>query len=132
MQLAKSAVDIGVLVRDIYACLRFYCEQLGLPKVGELQFPDGRLQHRIAIGDSLLKLMQFPDGQAPPAAPPGRMAQSGIRYITVAVQDLQGVVEHLQAQGLTFVVPPRPSPSGAIIAMIEDPEGNTVELLQPA
>jgi catechol 2,3-dioxygenase-like lactoylglutathione lyase family enzyme len=132
MQLAKSAVDIGVLVRDIDACLHFYCEQLGLPKVGELQFPDGRVQHRIAIGDSLLKLMQFPDGQAPPAAPSGRMAQSGIRYITVAVQDLQGVVEQLQAQGLTFVVPPRPSPSGATIAMIEDPEGNTVELLQPA
>jgi len=130
MQLARDAVDIGVYVRDIDACLRFYCDGLGLPKVGELQFPEGRVQHRIAIGTSVLKLMQFPEGQAPPAGPPGRMAQAGIRYITVAVRDLRGLVAELEAKGLTFVVPPRTSPSGATIAMIEDPEGNTVELLE--
>ena len=132
MELARDAVDIGVYVRDIDACLRFYCEGLGLPKVGELEFPGGRVQHRIAVGDSLLKLMQFPDGEAPPAGPPGRMAQSGIRYITIAVRDLSALVRELEGKGLSFVVPPRPSPSGATIAMLEDPEGNTVELLQPA
>jgi catechol 2,3-dioxygenase-like lactoylglutathione lyase family enzyme len=132
MELARGAVDIGVYVRDIDACLRFYCDGLGLPKVGEIEFPGGRVQHRIAIGESLLKLMQFPDGEAPPAGPPGRMAASGIRYITIAVRDLAALVTELEARGLSFVVPPRPSPSGATIAMLEDPEGNTVELLQPS
>jgi len=132
MELARGAVDIGVYVRDIDACLRFYCDGLGLPKVGELEFPGGRVQHRIAIGDSLLKLMQFPDGEAPPAAPPGRMAQSGIRYITITVRDLPALVRDLEEKGHNFVVTPRPSPSGATIAMLEDPEGNTVELLEPA
>ena len=132
MDLARSAVDIGVYVRDVDDCLRFYCEGLGLQKVGELEFPGGRVQHRIAIGDSLLKLMQFPAEETPPAGPPGRMAQTGIRYITIAVRDLAALVPELEAKGLTFVVSPRPSPSGATIAMLEDPEGNTVELLQPS
>ncbi len=132
MHIAKDAVDIGVYVRDIDACLRFYCDGLGLPKVGELAFPEGRTQHRIRIGGSLLKLMQFPDGEAPPAAPPGRMAQAGIRYITITVGDLPALVQELEAKGLTFVVPPRRSPSGSLIAMLEDPEGNTVELLEEA
>ncbi len=132
MHIAKDAVDIGVYVRDIDACLRFYCEGLGLPKVGELEFPEGRVQHRIAIGESLLKLMQFRDGDAPPAAPSGRLAQAGIRYITITVRNLPTLVEELQAKGLTFVVSPRRSPSGSLIAMLEDPEGNTVELLEEA
>ena len=34
MEIAKPGIDLGVLVRDVEACLRFYCEDLGLPKVG--------------------------------------------------------------------------------------------------
>lgn len=132
MEIIKDSVDIGVYVRDIDACLRFYCDGLGLPKDGEVQFPGDRTQHRLRIGKSLLKLMQFPDGEAPPAGPPGRMAQAGIRYFTIAVRDLPGIVKHLESKGLTFVVPPREARPGVTIAMIEDPEGNTVELLETA
>ena len=128
MAITIEAVDIGVFVRDIDACLKFYCDDLGLPKVGEIEFPGGRTQHRIQLGPSLLKLMQFAN-DAPPAGPRGLLAQAGIRYITLVVPDVSALVKELEAKGLTFVVPLQKSPSGRWIAMIEDPEGNTLELL---
>ncbi len=130
MQITGTAVDVGLYVQDIKPMLAFYCDVLGWPKAGEVTFPGGRIQHRIAAGDSLIKLMQFPDGEAPPAGEPGRMARSGIRYFTVRVNDLPGVARELEAKGVTLAVPPREARPGVWILMVEDPEGNTVELLE--
>jgi catechol 2,3-dioxygenase-like lactoylglutathione lyase family enzyme len=129
MQVTKDSVDIGVHVRDIDAMLAFYCDALGLPKDGEVTFPGGRTQHRIKIGSALLKLMEH-EQDAPPAGPKGMRAQSGIRYFTISIRDLDGTVRDLEAKGLSFVVPPREARPGVWIAMVEDPEGNTVELLE--
>ncbi|MGH2589155.1 MAG: VOC family protein [Dehalococcoidia bacterium] len=128
MEIAKPGIDLGVLVHDVDACVRFYCEDLGLPKVGEIPFPGNRTMHRIQIGDTVLKLMQYQDG-APPAGPRGLGAQSGIRYFTISVRDLPGVVADLEATGHTFTVPLREARPDVWIAMLEDPDGNTVELL---
>ncbi|MGD9890876.1 MAG: VOC family protein [Dehalococcoidia bacterium] len=130
MKITGTAVDLGILVRDIEPMLAFYCDTLGWPKAGEVTFPGGRTQHRIAAGESLIKLMQFPDGEAPPAGEPGRMSRAGIRYFTVRVHDLPGVVGELEAKGANLVVPLREARPGVWIAMVEDPEGNTVELLE--
>jgi glyoxylase I family protein len=128
MEITKPGIDLGVLVRNIDACLAFYCEDLGLPKVAEVPFPGGRTMHRIQIGDSVLKLMQYGDG-APPAGPAGRESQSGIRYFTISVRDLPATVAALETKGHRFSVPLRESRPGVWIAMLEDPDGNTVELL---
>src|SRR6266542_1420743 len=101
MKVAKEGIDLGVLVRDVDACLKFYCEDLGLPKVAELPFPGGRTMHRIQIGDTVLKLMQYTEN-VPPAGPRGREAQAGIRYFTIAVRNLPDVVKDLEAKGHTF------------------------------
>src|SRR5947209_1708488 len=128
MEIAKPGIDLGVLVRDIDACLKFYCDDLGLPKVGEIPFPGNRTMHRIQIGDTVLKLMQFGD-RTLPAGPREREAQAGLRYFTIAVRDLPGVVNKLEAKGLSFSVPLREARPGIWITMLEDPDGNTVELL---
>ena len=128
MEIAKPGIDLGVLVRDVEACLAFYCEDLGLPKVGEIPFPGDRTMHRIQIGDTVLKLMQYRDG-APPAGPRGLAAQAGLRYFTISVRDLPAVVAGLEAKGRAFTVPLREARPGVWIAMLEDPDGNTVELL---
>lgn len=128
MEIAKPGIDLGILVRDIDACLKFYCDGLGLTKVAEIPFPGNRLMHRLQIGDTVLKLMQFQDG-APAAGPRGMGAQAGIRYFTIAVKNLPDVVKALEAKGLEFVVPLREARPGVWIAMLEDPDGNTVELL---
>ena len=127
MEIAKEGIDLGVLVHDIDACLRFYCDDLGLPKVGELPFPGNRTQHRVQVGNSVLKLMQYQDG-APPAGPRGLAAQSGIRYFTILTRGLAGLVKDLEGKGHTFSTPLREIRPGVWIAILEDPDGNTVDL----
>lgn len=35
VQLAKDSIDLGIVVRDKDAALRFYRDTLGLPQIGE-------------------------------------------------------------------------------------------------
>jgi catechol 2,3-dioxygenase-like lactoylglutathione lyase family enzyme len=127
MKTTKDTVDIGVLVRDINACNTFYSEVLGLKKVGEVPIA-GRIQHRYQLGGALLKLLEFPDGNAPPAGPRGRLSQAGLRYITVHVPDAAALAKELEAKGVPIVTPVTKTATGSTIAMFEDPEGNTIEI----
>lgn len=55
-------------------------------------------------------------------------------YVTVygAVQDVASSVTEAVRLGGTLVQPPTPLPNGAMIAMVDDPEGHRVGLIQPA
>jgi catechol 2,3-dioxygenase-like lactoylglutathione lyase family enzyme len=127
LKLTKDTVDIGVLVRDIDSCNKFYSDVLGLKKVGEVPIA-GRIQHRYQLGGALLKLLEFPDGNAPPPGPKGRLSQAGIRYITVHVPDAAALAKELEAKGVPIVTPVTKTATGSTIAMFEDPEGNTIEI----
>jgi catechol 2,3-dioxygenase-like lactoylglutathione lyase family enzyme len=128
VEFVKDNVDIGVLVRDINACNSFYGDVLGLKKVGEVPI-GGRIQHRFQLGGALLKLLEFPEGNAPPAGPRGRLSQAGIRYITVHVPDVPTLAKELEAKGVPLVTPVTKTATGSTIAMFEDPEGNTIEIV---
>lgn len=127
MHVVKDTVDIGLLVRDIDACLKFYCQDLGFPRVEERTI-GGRVQHRIQIGKTLLKLLWSP-ADPPPAGPRGRDTQAGYRYITIEVDDAEAAARELEGRGIIFISPPHPNSVGDTVAMFEDPEGNTIELL---
>lgn len=127
MDLVKDNVDVGILVRDIEACNKFYGETLGLKKVGVVNLGP-RVQHRYQLGGALLKLLEFPDGNPPPAGPRGRLLQAGIRYITVHVADAAIMAKELEAKGVPMVTPVTKTATGSTIAMFEDPEGNTIEI----
>lgn len=43
IQIAKSAVDVGIVVADLDAQLRFYGEVLGLRYLGVMPVPNGVL-----------------------------------------------------------------------------------------
>ena len=127
MKVVKDAVDIGVLVRDIDACLKFYCEDLGFPKIEQRRIGD-RIQHRIRIGTKLLKLLESP-GDPPPARLRGRFSQAGLTYITIQVDDAAAVAKQLEAKGVVFTAPPHPNSVGDTVASFEDPDGNTIEIV---
>lgn len=128
MKLSKPSMDIGIVASDIEASMRFYCEDLGLEKVSESTLPGNRTLHRLQCGDGLVKLQEYHDG-APDAGPPGIPAQAGIRYFTLWVSDLPAEAERLAARGVKFTRPLGQSPSGSYSAMIEDPDGNTIEFI---
>jgi predicted enzyme related to lactoylglutathione lyase len=50
--------------------------------------------------------------------------------VNLAVTDIHAVHERLEAAGVAFSRPPEPEPWGGWIATFNDPDGNTVQLMQ--
>src|SRR5438105_1277219 len=128
MELAKDSIDLGIVVKDLDACRRFYGEQLGLPFERELPLPGGGRMWRYKVGGTVLKLVQRPE--TPPDGLKGTWAQMGLRYFTISVRDLDQAVADLEGKGLRFAVPPFEARPGVRAAFLPDPDGNLVELLE--
>lgn len=127
--LAKPALDVGLVVSDVDASIDFYCGTLGLQRGSSLSIPGNRTLHDVHVGDSLLKLQELHDG-APGPGPLGITAQVGVRYITITVAEIDRVVERLETAGCSFALPLNMTPRGMRMAMLHDPDGNIVELME--
>ena len=127
MKLAREALDLGIFVSDINASLKFYQEILGLEKVDETQLPVG-MMHRLSYGNSFFKLID--PKEVPPKGPSGLVDQLGFRYVTFPVTNISEICETLKEKGVKFTIPETELRPGVRIAMVEDPDGNTVEFVQ--
>ena len=124
---AKDSVDLGIVVSDITKSLDFYQGMLGLEKSEELPTPFGAL-HRLHFGKSDIKLI---DPKAVPSAGTiGLEKQLGFRYITFVINDISALCAELKDKGVEFTIPETEFRPGVRIAMVKDPDGNIVELVQ--
>ena len=106
-----------VYVSDQDRALSFY-ERLGFEKSSDRQMGDDRW---LTV--------------TPPGAPTaltlhhdaGRAGQSSFVY---GVDDIASLYDRWSADGITFTEPPAPQMWG-IQAMLEDPDGNTIAVVQP-
>ncbi|HVX18712.1 MAG TPA: VOC family protein [Acidimicrobiales bacterium] len=123
-------IDIGIVVRDIDACLPFYSEALGLQQLFDFDIPGGSHMWQLAVGECVVKLVTH--ASTPEAAnPPGGSAGgTGLRYWTMGVDDIDAAVARCEAAGAPIPLPPLQLMPGIRIAMVEDPEGNVVEFLE--
>jgi glyoxylase I family protein len=110
--------------------LKFYRDTLGFELEGELQLPGGENMTRLICGTSIVKLVVMdrqPEGRP---APGGLAGGTGYRSWTISCSNLEHLVEKCTRAGYKNPVPPTEVRPGAFIAMVEDPDGNWVELLQ--
>jgi catechol 2,3-dioxygenase-like lactoylglutathione lyase family enzyme len=130
IKIAKDSIDLGIITSNGPAMLAFYRDVLGLAHHGDMPMPAGGLMHRLGCGTSVIKLV-VPD-KAPPAkaAPGGLAGGTGYRYWTVTVSNLDDVVAAAQRAGHKVPIARRKVRAGVEIAMLEDPDGNWVELLE--
>jgi catechol 2,3-dioxygenase-like lactoylglutathione lyase family enzyme len=130
-KLAKPALDVGVVTGDVSRALAFYTGALGFAKSEEIPFPGVGVLHRLRVGESFFKLLA---PEKPPAArAPGGGITGGIgfRYVTFQVTNLDETFEACRKAGARILVEPRPLRPSVRMAMVEDPDGNVVELLGP-
>jgi len=129
VQVSKDSIDLGIIVTDEKAALAFYRDGLGLEWEGELPLPGGKM-YRLKIGTTVLKLLKLDKTPTAKPAPGGPMGGLGMRYFTISVPDIRGLMSQLEAQGIKATVPVTDFRPGVTIAMVTDPDGNTVEFLQ--
>ena len=126
-KISNPAVEVGIVVRDAPRALAFYRDTLGLPYLGDLEFP-GTHMWRFQAGGSVVKLLE----QDPPAAAAGPTPTAGFSYLSLFVANLDELVAEVAAAGGTIAIPVTEFRPGARFAFVQDPEGNRIELLDVA
>lgn len=132
VELTKPSLDVGLVTADGEAALRFYRDLLGLPEDGEVKFPGLGLVKRLRCGQSTLRILILEKAPPHKASTAGFASQSGLRYLTLTVANLDAVVADVQAAGYPVPVPPRELRPGVRVAQIEDGQGTAIELMQVA
>lgn len=129
MAIAKDSIDLGIVVRDAQAALKFYRDTLGLVQEPDTPFPAGGTMHRLRCGTSLIKLVAPAEVPEARPAPGGIPNASGYRYWTITVSNLDEVLGQCEAGGYKIVVPKTEVRPGITIGIVEDPDGNWVEFI---
>ena len=130
IEVQKRAIDIGIIAKDIDAMKTFYGEVLGLELEASIPMPGGGTMNRFKVGDSIIKVIEL-DPAAPAEAPPGGIrGATGYRYWTIHTPNLEGVLDKIIESGYKVVVPAKVIREGITIAIVADPDGNWVELLE--
>lgn len=130
IRLAKRGLDLGIVVCDPERSLAFYRDLLGLEDQGSVDLPGGISTHRLGCGDSVVKLVTLEKGPRAAAAPGGISGANGYRYWTLCVENLDEIADAIDAAGYDILIRPYTPQPGLKVCILEDPEGNWVELAQ--
>jgi predicted enzyme related to lactoylglutathione lyase len=124
------SLEVGYVSADA-SLVTFYETVLELTALEPMVFPVGTL-HRLEIPGGLLKVLV--PAEEPALAPDtGAFTDTrGLRYITLRVSDLDGVIARATALGGTIVLEPMDVGSGSMLAILRDPDCNTFEVSLPA
>jgi catechol 2,3-dioxygenase-like lactoylglutathione lyase family enzyme len=132
VNVAKDAIDLGIVTTNGEAMLTFYRDVLGFKHEGDIAMENVgiKVMHRLWFGKSLIKLVVPVKDPGVPAAPGGIQGGTGYRYWTMTIHNLDEVLSAVQAAGQKIVRPRTEVRPGVVIAMVEDPDGNWVEFIQ--
>ena len=130
----KATLDhVGIAVRDLNEALRFFRDVLGL-QVSQTEVVSDQ-QVRVTHVETCGAALEFVEA-TDPASPVARFLErrgSGLHHITLAVDDLESVLEDLQTRGIKLIdVAPRIGAGGSRIAFIHpsSTHGVLIELKQ--
>ena len=123
----KGVHGIRYQVKDVARSVAFYTQRLGF-KVERQQPPAFA---SVSLGDSHI-LLSGPGASGSRAMPSGQRQESGgWNRVVLRVSDLAACINALKNDGVTFRNEMETGPAGRQI-QIEDPDGNPLELFEPA
>jgi len=151
-EFSRTVIDMGVVVSDVDAAVKFYTEAIGFKEVSGFEVPAGFAKNagltdkkplsirvlQLAAGEDAtkLKLMQLPSVDSKTSDNRFIHSQLGVSYITIFVQDTNRALERLKRSGVKPVAKgpvelPEPLPQGVFLTVVRDPDGNLIELVGP-
>jgi catechol 2,3-dioxygenase-like lactoylglutathione lyase family enzyme len=129
IQLERQAIDLGVVTSNGDAMLKFYRDTLGLEEAADIPFPGLGMIKKLSCGDSFIKLLVLDQPADKPPCKEGFTAAEGFRYCAITVKNLDELVATCRQAGYKIVVDISDLRPGVRVAMVEDPDGNTLELM---
>jgi catechol 2,3-dioxygenase-like lactoylglutathione lyase family enzyme len=128
---------VGLSVADLDLQLDFYGRALGLTEIEEqVLVPQAQVRTAILRSDAGLRIELIERGGSTPqefSDPFDGAGTQGYFHWALDVDDLDGVFARMLEAGATEVSSPAPAArAGARFAYVKDPEGNLLELIQPA
>lgn len=127
MTFVNAVHGVRYQVKDVARASAFYTQQLGFTLTRQ-QLPAFA---SVAIGDAQIPL-SGPGASGSRPMPDGRSQEpGGWNRVVLKVTDLPGFVAQLKAAGVRFRNELEAGPGGRQI-QIEDPDGNPIELFEPA
>ncbi len=121
-------VDVGFVSAD-RTLVDFLSRVFELQELPSITLGPGTVCRLKAPG-SVVKVMLPAEVPAPPVQASPFYKLSGLRYLTLWVDDLEAVVERAVAAGGRIERGPVELVPGVRIAVLEDPEGNAIEVAQ--
>ena len=123
----KGLWGVRYQVKDVSRSIDFYTKQLGL-KLDQQHLPAFA---QVSVGNLKL-VLSGPGASGSRAMPDGkRQEPGGWNRIMLEVDNLPALIEKLKKAGLHFRNEMESGPGGKQI-QIEDPDGNPIELFEPA
>ena len=145
---SSPTVDLGIVVGDMDASVKFYTEALGAKEVkgftasAEKASAFGLTDNLEAVirvfvlgegpGATKLKLMSFPESK--PAKPDQKFIHStiGVSYLTLRVTDMDVALKRLADSKIKLLGKTPSNLSGNMyLTTVQDPDGNFIELIGP-
>jgi catechol 2,3-dioxygenase-like lactoylglutathione lyase family enzyme len=125
-------MQIGIVPSDLGRSLEFYRVVLGLVPKGTIPVADGRVLHLFEADGATLKLIELAPGDREPvaAARGSFVAATGLRWLTLDVDDLDLVAGRVERSGARWQLPVVEYRPGLRVAIVEDPDGNAIELVE--
>ena len=121
--------EVGMVSADA-GVVDFLAAVFGLERQAPSETPVGTL-HKLDAPGAVIKVMV-------PNDPPNRgdgepfLAVKGIRYLSMFVTDLDSVLERCRRRGGAVLLEPFEFEPGSRIAIISDPDGNSIEVIGPS
>ena len=124
--LGNAVVTVRYQSPDVKRAIDFYTQRLGF----SLDMTVGSAFAAVSLGNLRL-ILSGPGSSGARPMPDGReQAPGGWNRILLYVEDLEGRIASLKAAGVAFRNTIETGPGGSQV-LIEDPDGNPIELHQP-
>lgn len=149
---SDTTMDLGIVVSDLDASIKFYTDVVGLEKTGEFSVDEKFCRaagltdnHPLSIqilspnGDTdgtSVKLMELPGIDSRKGDHRFIHSQLGYSYLTFMVNDIDAASARMKKAGVKAVGQeqvrvPLETPVPMFLTLIADPDGNLIELVGP-
>jgi glyoxylase I family protein len=127
MQLSRPELDVGLTTLDLTAAKAFYRDLMGFEELPGLSMGEIGRMARLRAGNHVIKLYDF--SRPAERVEGGTDKANGMRLLAFILDDFEGVIARLEAQGHKYNALSLPDSSTLRVAFTSDADGNALELV---